>query len=148
MARVNKIYIGPVDDVKPQAKERLASVALLPGRLVVQSAGKFALAAAATKGTMYVVQDNYLAMKGVDDVWAVDDTAIGLDILDGQIYAVRVPTGVNVADDAPLSPGANGEVVLATTGAMVVFVADEAYNNTSGASQLVRVRAVKGYIAP
>jgi hypothetical protein len=148
MARFNKIFIGPVDEAKPQVRERKSAVALKPGRLVVETAGAWALGAVGTKGRVFIVQDNYLAMKGVDDDWTIGDTVIGINPLDEQIYAVRVPTGVNVTIDAELAPGANGEVKLAATTEMVVFHAAEAYNNTSGSSQLVRVRAAKSYIKP
>lgn len=148
MARFNKIYIGPVSETLPQVRERKSAVALKPGRLVVETAGAWALAAVGTKGRVHIVQDNYLAMKTVDDDWAIGDSVIGLHPLDEQIYAVRVPTGVNVALDAELAPGANGEVKLAATTEMVVFHAAEAYNNTSGSSQLIRVRPAKTYIKP
>lgn len=148
MARFNKIYIGPVDETKPQVRERKSAVALLPGRLVVETTGAWALAAVGTKGRIHIVQDNYLAMKGVDDAWTIGDTVIGMNPLDEQIYAVRVPTGVSVTIDAELSPGANGEVKLSATTEMVVFHAGETYNNTSGSSQLIRVRAAKSYIKP
>jgi hypothetical protein len=148
MARFNKIFIGPVEKAKPQVRERKSAVALKPGRLVVESSGAWALAGATTKGRVHIVQDNYLAAKGVDDDWTIGDTVIGITPMDDELYAVRVPTGVNVTLDVELSPGANGEVKLAATTEMVVFHAAEAYNNTSGSSQLIRVRAAKTYIKP
>lgn len=148
MARVNKIYLGPVSETLPQVRERKSAVALKPGRLVVETAGAFALAAVGTKGRVFIVQDNYLAMKTVDDDWTIGDTVVALSPLDEQIYAVRVPTGVNVTQDVELAPGANGEVKLAASTEMVVFHAAEAYNNTSGSSQLIRVRPAKTYIKP
>lgn len=148
MARFNKIYIGPVSETLPQVRERKSAVALLPGRLVVETAGAWALAGATTKGRIHIVQDNYLAMKGVDDAWTIGDSVVALHPLDEQIYAVRVPTGVNVTQDVELAPGANGEVKLAATTEMVVFHAAESYNNTSGSSQLIRVRPAKTYIKP
>lgn len=143
MPRYNKIYAGPFTQPTPQVVERLAAVSLLPGQIVyINASNKFALANATTTGKLYVVQDNYLAMKGVDDPITADNTAIGMELLDDQLFNVRVPTGVNVAMNAALGTDANGKLILATgAGKQVVGFADEAYNNTSGADQLVRIRA-------
>lgn len=142
MARFNKIFLGPVDKPKPQVRELLASVALKPGRLAVISAGKWALAGATTVGKVWLIQDNYLALKGTDDDWAADSTAIGIEMQDDEIYAARVANGVNVsAIGTPLTPGANGTLAIASTSDLVVAYADEVYNNNSGSEQLVRVRA-------
>ena len=80
MARHNKIFLGPVQKTQPQVREANASVALLPGRLVVMSSGEFALAGATTVGQVLLVQDNYLAMKAVDTEWAVDNTAVAIEM--------------------------------------------------------------------
>lgn len=141
MARYNKIYAGPATEVTPQVRELPAAAALKPGRLIVVTAGEFALAGAATVGKIWVVQDNYLACKGVDDDWAQDDTAIGMEFLDQHFFNVRVATGNNVAIGSALTPAANGELALAGASDLVVAYAEEAYNNTSGSGQLVRVRA-------
>lgn len=146
MARYNKIYAGPVTEVTPQVQEAPAAADTLPGCLVVLTAGEFALAGAATVGKVFIAQDNYLAMKGVDDVWEEGDTMIGMEMLDEQFFNARVATGNNVAKGAALTPAANGLLALASTADMVVAFAEEAYNNTSGESQLVRVRAAKGYL--
>lgn len=146
MPRHNKIFAGPVTEVTPQVQEGLATVAILPGRLVVWSGISFALAGAATRGKVFVAQDNYLALRGVDDAWPINDRMIAMEMLDEQFFNVRVPTAVNVLRGSALSPNANGELILATVGAAVFALAEEAYNNTSGVSQLVRVRAAKGYI--
>lgn len=69
MARYNKIYGGPAEEVKPQVHEAICATSVLPGTAVVRTAGAFVAAVAASKGRMFVVQDNYLAMKGVDDAW-------------------------------------------------------------------------------
>ncbi|MCW0014900.1 hypothetical protein [Rhizobium sp. BT-226] len=145
MARYNKIYGGPVEEVKPQVHEAICDTSVLPGTAVVRTAGKFVAAVAASKGRMFVVQDNYLAMKGVDDAWPAGDRIIGMELLDEQLFRVRVPTGNNIAQDAALTINANGKFVAAASGNFVVAFANEAYNNTSGADQLVSVRAAKGY---
>ncbi|MGR3574024.1 MAG: hypothetical protein ACU0CF_04715 [Sagittula sp.] len=140
MARYNKIYAGPATEVKPQVREAVLNGAYLPGTAVVISSGNFAQAGANEDQKVYILQDNYLAMKGVDDAWLSGDRGIGMELLDEQFFNVRVPTGVNVAQDANLTTNASGKFVLATSGQNVVAVAEEAYNNTSGSDQLVRVR--------
>ena len=141
MARYNKIFLGPVEKTKPQVKELLAAAALKPGRLAVITAGKFALAAATTIGKVWLIQDNYLAMKGVDTDWAQDSTAIGIEMEGDHLYAARIATGVNVtAIGTPLTPGANGTLAIAALSDLVVAYSDEVYNNNSGSEQLIRIR--------
>ena len=148
MARYNKICAGPVTEVTPQVQERLAAAATLPGLAVIESgANGFAIAGANSNEKLYVAQDNYLALKGVDDAWASGDTMIGMEMLDEQFFNVRVPTGQNLARGAKLTTNATGRFVAATTGQRVVAVTEEAFNNTSGSDQLVRVRAAKGHLA-
>ncbi len=147
MARYNKIFAGPVSEVLPQVQERLCAAAILPGTALVESGSSFAQAGAASNSKIYVAQENYLAMKGVDDTWSANDRIIGMEMLDEQFFNVRVPTGVNVTRGAALTTNASGKFILATTGNRIVAFAEEAYNNTSGADQLVRARVAKGNLA-
>lgn len=143
MARFNKIFAGPVTQVTPQVQERICAAAILPGTALVESGANFAQAGANSGEKLYIAQDNYLAQKGVDDAWTAGDTVIGMEALDEQFFNVRVPTGVNVARGAKLTTNATGRFVLATTGQNVAVVAEEAFNNTSGSDQLVRVRIAR-----
>lgn len=140
MARYNRIFAGPVDENKPQVQERICTGALLPGTAVVESGSNFAQAGANSAVKIYIVEDNYLALKGVDDATLANDRVVGIEILDEQFYNVRVPTGVNVARGSELTTTSVGKFTLATTGQNVKMIAEEAYNNTSGADQLVRAR--------
>lgn len=141
MARYNKIYLGPVEKTKPQVREAIAAAALKPGRLVVMSSGEFALAGATTVGQVLIVQDNYLAMKGVDTDWAADSTAIAMEMNDECLYAARIANGVNItAIGTALTPAANGTLGIASTSDLVVAYSDEIYNNNSGSEQLIRIR--------
>jgi len=141
MARYNKIFLGPVEKTKPQVKELLAAAALKPGRLAVISSGKFALAGATTVGKVWLIQDNYLAMKGVDTDWAQDSTAIGIEMEDDHLYAARIANGVNItAVGTALTPAANGTLAIASTSDLIVAYSDEVYNNNSGSEQLIRIR--------
>src|SRR5690606_17765462 len=134
----NKIFLGPVDKPKPQVRELIASVALKPGRLAVISSGKWALAGASTVGKVWLVQDNYLQLKTVDDDWAANDTAIGIEMEDDSLYAARIANGVNItAIGTALTLGANGTLAIASTSDLIVAYADEVYNNDSGSEQLL-----------
>ncbi len=143
MARFNKIFAGPVTEVTPQVQERICAAAILPGTALVESGANFAQAGANLGEKFYIAQDNYLALKGVDEAWPAGDTVIGMEALDEQFFNVRVPTGTNVARGAKLTTNATGRFVLATTGQNVAVVAEEAFNNTTGSDQLVRVRIAR-----
>ncbi len=147
MARYNKIYAGPFTEATPQVQERILNGAYLPGTAVVESGSNFAQAGANSGDKVYILQDNYLALKGVDDAWTSGDTGIGMELLDEQFFNVRVPTGVNVARGAELTTSAAGKFVLATSGQNVIVVAEEAYNNNTGSDQLVRVRKAPRNVA-
>jgi hypothetical protein len=141
MARFNKIYAGPVDQVKPQVRELPAAAAITPGSLLVITAGEFALAAADTVGKVWIAQDNYLALLGPDDAYDAGDVCIGMELLDEQFFNARVATGNNLSIGTPLTPAANGALAIASTSDLVVAYSEEAYNNNTGSAQLVRVRA-------
>lgn len=140
MARFNKIFAGPVDQSKPQVQERICAAAVLPGTALTESGANFAQAGASAATKVYIAQDNYLALKGVDDAWLAGDRIIGMEPLDELFFNVRVPTGTNIARGANLTTSAAGKFVIATTGQRVIMIAEEAYNNTSGTDQLVRAR--------
>ncbi len=140
MARFNKIFAGPFTEATPQVQERVCATAVLPGTALVESGSSFAQAGANAAGKIYIAQDNYLALKDVDTAWPANDRIIGMEPLDEQFFNVRVPTGTNITRGANLTTNASGKFVLATTGQNVKLVAEEAYNNTSGADQLVRAR--------
>ena len=147
MPRFNKIFAGPVTETLPQAQERICDTSVLPGTLVVESGAKFAPAGANSGEKLYVVQDNYLALKGVDDAWPAGDRIAALELLDDQFFNVRVPTGVNVARGAKLASNAAAKLALATTGQNVALVAEEAFNNNTGSDQLVRARVARRNVA-
>lgn len=143
MARYQRIHLGPARRNDPQVREAEAAAAILPGSLVVlNGAGRFALAAATTVGKVWLAQENYLALKSVDTAYAQDvDTVIGLELEDDTHYAVRVANGVNItAVGTALTPGANGTLAIASTSDLVVAYSDEIYSNNTGSAQLVRVR--------
>jgi hypothetical protein len=140
MARFNKIFAGPFTEATPQVQERVCATAVLPGTALVETGSSFAQAGANAAGKIYIAQDNYLSLKDVDTAWPADDRIIGMEPLDEQFFNVRVPTGTNITRGANMTTNAAGKFVLATTGQNVKLVAEEAYNNTSGADQLVRAR--------
>lgn len=147
MARFNKIFAGPVTEVLPQVQERILNGAYLPGTALVEAGANFGQAGANSGDKLYILQDNYLAMKGVDDAYLSGDRGPGLELLDEQFFNVRVPTGIDVARGAELTTNATGRFVLATTGQNIAVVAEEAFNNNTGSDQLVRVRKASRNVA-
>ena len=147
MARFNKIFAGPVTEVLPQVQERILNGAYLPGTALVEAGANFGQAGANSGDKLYILQANYLAMKGVDDAYLSGDRGPGLELLDEQFFNVRVPTGVNVARGAELTTNATGRFVLATSGQNIAVVAEEAFNNNTGSDQLVRVRKAPRNVA-
>src|SRR6478736_9940056 len=141
MARYNRIFAGPTSENTPQVHEATSAVAVKPGRLVVNSAGAFALAGATTKGRVFVVSENTPCLKDVDTDYAIGETILAFEPLDEQVFRVRLATGNSVVGGSELSPAATGELKLAATGEQVVFFASETYNNTTGSGQLVNARA-------
>ena len=150
MPRFNKIFAGPATENTPQVRELpAASATILPGCLIVPDSGEFALAGAATVGKVYIAQENYLAMEGVDTAYAEDDTVIGMELLDGQAFRGRIANGVNaVAGVTQFTTAANGLLAVAGDEDYVVAVADEDFNNTTGETQLVTIRAAVGHYTP
>lgn len=147
MARYNKVFAGPVTQTTPQVTEAPASADILPGSVLILTDGKFAPAGAAATGKIYIAQDNYLTLGGVDEAYAAGDVTIGMEMLDQQLFNARVAAGSNLSKGTALSPGADGALVAAAAGSkMVVAFSDETFNNTTGSAQLVRVRAAKGYL--
>lgn len=148
MARYNKIFAGPFTEATPQVQEGIAAAATLPGLAVVfNGTGGFAIAGASTNDKVLIAQDNYLTMKGVDDAWPAGDRMIGMEMLDEQFFNVRVPSGQNIAKGAKLTTNATGRFIVAAADSRIIAIAEEAFNNTSGSDQLVRVRAAKGHLA-
>lgn len=146
MARYNSIYAGPFTEPTPQVQEAICDAAAMPGTALVWAAAKFAVAGASAIAKVFICQDNYLALKNVDVAWPEGDRIIGMELLDEQFFNVLVPTGVNVLKGSELTTNATGRFILALTTNKVIAQAEEAYNNTSGVDQLVRVRAVNGYL--
>lgn len=146
--RFNKIFAGPTTENMPQVVEAPAGAEIMPGSAIVLNAQDiFVLATAATRGKFWIAQDNYLVMEGTDTPYAEGDVTIGMEDLDEQFFNVRVPAGANLQRGTPLALGAGGTFVVAGASSFVVATSEEVYNNTTGAVQLVRVRAVKGYIS-
>jgi len=142
MGRYSKIHLGPARKNDPQVTEAIAGATITPGCLMVLSAGKFALAAATTVGKVWLAQENYLAQKTVDQTYTTDvDMVMGLEMQDDCLYAARIANGVNItAKGVALTPAANGTLAVAAASDLIVAYSDEVFNNTTGATALIRIR--------
>lgn len=145
MSRFNKIFAGPVTAVLPQVVELLANEDILPGKLIVADAAGdgFDIADNASTGRIFVAQENYLAMEGVDTAIASGNTVVGLEMIEGMLFHARLAIAGNVTIGDPLAIDANGDLVAAGAAAIVVATADENFNNTTGATALIRVRPTR-----
>jgi hypothetical protein len=90
MGRYNKIFAGPVDMTKPQVRELPAGAAITPGQIITQSGATFVAAGATTTGKVYIAQENYIAMEGVDTAYATGDTVLGLELIPGMLYSAPI----------------------------------------------------------
>ena len=148
MARFNKIFAGPVTQNTPQVQERICTTAVLPGTALIESGANFAQAGANALAKVFIAQDNYLALKSVDDAWLANDRIIGMETLDEQFFNVRIATGTNVVRGVTqLTTAASGKFAVATAGQRVIMIAEETYSNASGSDQLVRARVARNQLA-
>ena len=152
MGRYSKIILGPARRNDPQVTEAQANVAIKPGTFVTfgtaGAAARFVLATATSTSRLFLAQENYLMLKGVDEDYRAPvgatstpgDLVMGLELEDDILYAARLAAGQNVAKGAPLAVGANGNLVAAGASAKVIAFADEALNNTESTAELIRIR--------
>lgn len=147
MARYNKVFAGPVTQNTPQVQERVCTAGILPGTALIESGANFAQAGANALTKVFIAQDNYLALKSVDDAWPANDRIIGMEMLDDQFFNVRIATGTNVVRGVTqLTTAASGKFAVATTGQRVIMIAEETYSNASGSDQLVRARVARNQL--
>lgn len=156
MPRFNKIFAGPATEPMPQVVEAPAADAAVisPGHIIKLASGEFVLSGAGTDNSkMFVAQDNYLALKGVDDVLSatsgdlLNATVIGLEMLPGQLFNVRLAASQTIVKGALLMTTTAGTVTAATgTGARVIAIAEEDLTTTASV-ELIRVRAAGNHVS-
>lgn len=131
---------GDSSQKNPNYEEALASVDLLPGRLVVHDAnGDFAYNAAGNNELVYVVNLNAVKQLNVSDSWTAGDTAVALLPRDGEKFNVRLAAAQALVKGTPLTGAANGQLAVGTPGTdEILFYSDEVVAATT-ADQLVRV---------
>lgn len=141
--RYNKIYAGPATEVLPQVVEAVAGPAdVAPGQVVTFVNGEFDQAGVATLTQLFVVQENYLAMLGVEDLYEADETVIGIIPVDNIFLNCRFAASAALIKGDAVALAANGLLrkLPATTGSyIVVGYADETVT-LGGAEDLIRVR--------
>ena len=142
MARHNLIFAGPFTEATPQIKEGAAGAAIMPGSVIVGSivAGVFTfnLAAPGATGQLFVAREDTHTTSPVTKAIAVGDNVQGINLMDEQFLNILLPTGVNVAEGDALYLAAGGKV--SKVAGRLVGYAEETFNNTTDADQLIRVR--------
>ena len=144
----NLIFAGPTTQNVPQVKEKLAGAAFLPGAIIVlDGSDKFIPhGPAGARGRYYVAQENYLAMKDVDDTYSEGDLAIGMIPLDEQFFYVRVAASQTITEDEALASNGAGLLVSAAAGDEILFYAEEAVTTGAGETALVLARVATGVV--
>ena len=144
----NKIYAGPVSETLPQVKEAPAGQeGILPGSIVVLDGGEFvAHGTAGARGRYYVAQENYLAMRGVDEAYPEGDVTIGMIPLDEQFFRVRLAASQTITEDTALASDGDGLLVAAGEGDEILFYAEEDVTTGAEETALCLARVANGVV--
>ena len=147
----NTIFAGDAYKRPCQQEAKTAQADILPGMLVVRSAGLFVKHNVAGQGGDYfIAKENSLAQAAVTDLYAAGDTVYAYQPKDGDYFNVAIAATQNItAVGTPItSNGAGyGRIALTTGAEEVLFYADEVVNVTA-AGTLVRCRvATAGFNA-
>lgn len=130
----NRVYIGPAEH-KVDVKERLASESILPGQVMVQTTGfEFELAGADEAGLVYFAGNNILGER--DEAYPVGETVQGYRPASGEYYELVLAASQVIAEDAPLTTNASGNLVALGAGTNVIAYADEAVTTTGAVGQI------------
>lgn len=147
------IYVGPADggNSKPLNIEGvILTASVLPGTILEGSGTSLAtnVNPATTFGQELIVADkDQQRSRSVDDVWAQNETIVGIKARSGDFLNVLVADGNDItAQGVPLSLNGAGLLKIATvpatvgaTSEQVLCYSDEIIN-VSGADALVRIR--------
>ena len=123
----------------PSVEEAIASVDLLPGRLVAISSGEFALKGVGDNTLAYVVDANFTKQLTVADVNPADETAVAFLPRNGEKFNVRVVAAQALVKGTPLAAAADGKLTIGVPGTNeILFYSDKVIGATTD-DQLVRV---------
>ncbi len=132
----NRVYVGPAQS-KVDVKEKPAAVAILPGQVVRLNAGAFTLAGANQSGLVYFAGDNILGER--NQAYAAGDTVQGYRPSSGEYYDLVLAASQNIAEDAPLTTNASGNLVTLGSSTSVICYAAEAVTTGAGGTGVIRV---------
>lgn len=132
----NKIFAGPAEVTGPITVEALASAAILPGQLVVRTAGEFAVSGATGELLVALEYGAHVGMGGVNVAYAIDDLVIAAAPRSGEFYWVRAAAATYAAG-ALLEKAATGRVAALASG-VAQFVVEQGATVTAGQLLLVR----------
>ncbi len=136
----NKTFLGSVHRNQPEQYEATAGAVVTPGMLAISSGGELIPHdTAGASGFVYVAKELTANFGGgVDEDYAIGDTAQAYIPTSGDLYRMLVATGQTVVKDSPLESNGAGLLVVATTGDVIAY-ADEAAGTTDGTTP-VRVK--------
>lgn len=131
----NLVYIGPAEH-QPDVQERLASEAISPGQVLVETSGEYALAGADAGGIVYFAGCDIL--EEVTDSYASGDTVQGFRPQSGEYYELTLASSQDIDKDAALTTDASGNLVALGAGTNTIAYADESVT-TTGSTGKIRV---------
>ena len=140
------IWVGPADqaDSKPLYIEHQASESILPGSLVKQSTGTFALSdkAATVFDSQAIIAAEYgdHIDKDVDTAYASGEVVLGINTRSGEFVNALVVAAATLTKGAALSSNGDGTLKVALTDGteQILFYSDEALT-VGESAELVRV---------
>lgn len=140
----NTVFVARATDNTPPESEALAGAAgILPGMLLIKSAGEFIQHNVAGEGGMaYIANMNASVQGQINDAYADGETVNAYEPRPHDYYHVRIAVGQNItAKDTPLTSNGDGYLRVALTNGTeeVIAYADEIADFTSE-SGLLRVK--------
>jgi hypothetical protein len=147
----NVIYAGPIGSEPQYAEAKAGAEGILPGSLLIKSAGDFVVHDAEGQGgPFYIANKDTLSQTGVDAEYTEGDTVFAFDPAPTELFYVRVAEGENVTalDTALTSDGAGALKIAADDGSEEVVAYAQEIENFTSAGGLLRVKiATSGYNA-
>lgn len=147
MARYNKVYLGPADENVVQTIEGTMASDQAPGAIVIRSGSNLAPHGTAGEGgEVFVLDHDYLGGRNIDQLVESGNTGMAIRPQDSQELAALVATGNDVTAGDPLTSSGSGTLAIAAAGEVVLFYAQESFNNDTGSDALIRVRPGAGTV--
>lgn len=142
----NVIFRGPTEKQPITVSDKLVAGAYLPGVFVEVTATQLALITTAIAKRPLLLSNREFYDQDIETAYASGDTGVAYELEPGMVFQARV-AAATYAKNAPLTIGASGYLVAATTGTVVVAFFDDTPGAKS-AGALVDVVIANSYVVP